>query len=1227
MRRWQDNNGAWWRVAAGGAGVAVALAAVLVWVSGQWREAPEAVVQIPAVKQDPAPAVDDSVAEQSAPAPAVGVPAPMPFAGGPSAESAPTPSAGDSAANTPTPPSAAPETVERMKQALQQIKSASMPPSEAAIDGKRERLLVTRRPGMAEMHGGPFSLLAAMQEVDISHLGALDITIVEVPVGWDLDHLRKIIAEDPSVESAERDHLVRVQGRVVPNDPDFGQQINLDHSSDVDVDAPEAWAYTTGSEEVVVAVIDTGIDYSHLDLLPNLWVNSSEIANNNIDDDGNGFIDDVHGVTTVRREKDRREGDPWDDNGHGTRVSSVIGARGGNGALLTGVNWNVRIMSIKALRFNGNGNISDIVRGTDYITSMSKNRNINIKVVNASYSAAPTRATACPTGNAEYRAITRLGEEGILFVAAAGNDGKNIDTSDRPDWPACFDHNHLISVAYHLEHTRRLSSLSNYGAISVDLAAPGRRIPSAGSSDTRAGHPPPSQRFPSSRKSGVEDIEAVYFHSATETDSWTWTMQEITWAPTTRQRLSGLYSWTDSPGGNYKSNRTIVLASPDINLSRPIGNDFPFFSAWINTALEFSGTGKNCKFCDSLHLEFCILDPMLICKTTEAWSDSTRGEEWTRGGWALASFAIPTWIYTHGPFFFRFVLRTDGSDNHDGVYIDDIRITRHATGADTWGRPSGTSFAAPHVAGAAALLWAHRPGLSVGEVRAALLDTVDKFPTDSIDRSRVASGGALNIANALFSVTEPGIRIHSSQTTVMEGANGYLDVSLTREPRGTPNRVVVRAAATTAGRITGISPGALTFTQENWHLPQRINFGTLAGVFHPDPVEPLQLSVDAPQSDPDYAAVSRSAAVQVDVERGIYIHASQTTVAEDTSGYLDVSLTRAPQGAGRSVLLQIVASDPQRIGVQRNGFLLFNNDDWHRPKRLPFDVRGDRILQPTTATEFLQISVRDTSDPAWAAVSRSIAVQLINDDLWAVSTTSLTVSEGSSASVDLVFHPLVFNPLPQDVSMTIAVGYGPGANPGDYAVPAVIRAAAGSTGTRFTIRIIDDEATETTESIILQITPSSPDVLGTQVERVFVTIPANDPAATLEVSPTLLAEGGSAVVTVRLDIPIARDVMFNINADPENPARYSLANPLTITRGTTHGSVVLSAPDNGVQEESQTVTLTFTQTSGSDVPVIRGNPSTVQLRIVDDLLLMRLRVFLEGAVSTDGRSTTAPDPP
>ncbi len=1261
-------------------GAAVALAAMLIWAPGSDRpdEAPAPVANAPDANPVPAP-----------------VPAARP------------------------PPPAAPETVERLKQALQKIKNASMPASDAAFNG-RERLLITHRPGAPETPGGPIALLAEMKEVEIARLESLDMSIVEVPVGWDLEHLRKIIGEDPSVTGTSRDEVVQAQGRVVPNDPDFGALRNLDHPGDVDVDAPEAWAYTTGSDQVVVAVLDTGIDYSHVELLPNLWVNSSETAGNGIDDDGNGYIDDIYGVNLTLGLAYPGAGDPWDDNGHGTWVASVIGARGNNNTLLTGVNWNVRIMSVKALRADGRGSLSDIARGIDYITNMSRVGNVNIKVVNASYGNIDT-LTVCSTaasGDPVYNAITRLGLENILFVTSAGNRGINIDAGETVA-PACYDHDHLITVT--AQHLDSRTLIYNYGTTSIDVVAPGTAIRAAGLRDTR-------RQFPQSRKVLIDSGTTVAFYDA-ETDTGSWT-PEAPWARTTEHSYSGLFSWTDSPGGAYTGHQNISLISPQIDLSgyEP-GVDHLFLSAWIMTDLEYKP--QSCNFCDILLLD--MLDPdVSAVKTREIWSGNS-------GGWRRAAVAIPAWGYTDD-FAFRFRLNTDPLDNRDGVYIDNVRISNHSSGADDSGVPFGTSFASPHVAGAAALLWAHRPDLAVSEVRAALLDTVDVFPDF---KDRVASGGALNIANALFSVTAPGIRIHSSQTTVIEGDSGHLDVSLTREPRGTPSNVVLRAATIAPGRIAGTNPATLTFTRENWHRPQRIDFRTLANIVQPNEVEILRLSVDAAQSDPAYAAVSQSVAVRVHVEPGIRIHASQTTVIEGGSGYLDVSLTREPRGTPSNVVLRAATIAPGRIAGTNPSTLTFTRENWHRPQRIDFrtlaniiqpneveilrlsvdaaqsdpayaavsqsvavrvhvepgirihssqttvieggngyldvsltraprgtppnvilqatttsasgrialfntprifrannwhqpqtitfTVENDDAVQPTTTTEILQLSVLAvSSDPAYAAVSQAVAVRLINDDLWdVVNDESLTVNEGSSATV-----ALAFNPLPKDVSMTVAIGYAPSpyANADDHQTPAEIYAPAGSTGTRFSVRITDDRANETTERIVLRITPSNPEVLGTQAMTVIVIIPANDPAtATLEVFPTLLAEGSSAVVSVRLDIPPARDVAFSINAEPEaaTPARYLLlpGPTIVISEETTQNSITLSARNNGVTEAGQTVTLRLSQNPGGLVTVIPGEPSVARVRIYDHLLFTRLRVFLEGAVTTDSRSAGPPVSP
>ena len=130
---------------------------------------------------------------------------------------------------------------------------------------------------------------------------------------------------------------------------------------DADIDAPEAWNVFTGSAATVVAVIDTGVDYTHPDLAANMWVNPGEIPGNGIDDDGNGFVDDVHGYDFVNN-----DGDPMDDHGHGTHVAGTIGAVGNNGMGVTGVNWHVRIMALKFLDARGTGTVANAIRALDY---------------------------------------------------------------------------------------------------------------------------------------------------------------------------------------------------------------------------------------------------------------------------------------------------------------------------------------------------------------------------------------------------------------------------------------------------------------------------------------------------------------------------------------------------------------------------------------------------------------------------------------------------------------------------------------------------------------------------------------------------------------------------------------------------------------------------------------------------------------------------------------------
>jgi Mg-chelatase subunit ChlD len=244
-----------------------------------------------------------------------------------------------------------------------------------------------------------------------------------------------------------------------PNDPDFGLLWGLNNTGqfggkeDADVDAPEAWERTVGSRDIIVAVLDSGVDTDHADLTDNMWVNTGEVPDNGIDDDGNGYIDDVHGYDFIWNDSV-----PEDNIGHGTHVAGTIGGVGNNNLGVAGVNWNVRIMALKI----GDYWISldAAIEALEYAVSMGA------KISNNSWG-------GYGYSQAMKDAIAAAGAGDHLFVAAAGN---NMSDNDQlPSYPASYELDNIVSVAAS-DDLDELGWFSNYGENSVDLAAPGVNI-------------------------------------------------------------------------------------------------------------------------------------------------------------------------------------------------------------------------------------------------------------------------------------------------------------------------------------------------------------------------------------------------------------------------------------------------------------------------------------------------------------------------------------------------------------------------------------------------------------------------------------------------------------------------------------------------------------------------------------------------------------------------------
>lgn len=248
---------------------------------------------------------------------------------------------------------------------------------------------------------------------------------------------------------------------VLPHDPQFNDQWALANSGQrggkqgADISATLAWATTTGSNKVVVAVLDSGVDYTHEDLVQNMWMRPAGLAPYH--DNDLGTIDDEYGYNAVDSASD-----PMDENGHGTHCAGIIGAEGENNVGIAGVNWNVQIMPLKFMNAGGFGTTKDAVEAINYVIDRKK-VGVNVRIISASWG-------STQRSRALEDVIRKAYENGILFVAAAGNATTNNDRN--PHYPSSYNVPNVVSVAA-LDRYDQLAKFSNYGVKSVAIAAPG----------------------------------------------------------------------------------------------------------------------------------------------------------------------------------------------------------------------------------------------------------------------------------------------------------------------------------------------------------------------------------------------------------------------------------------------------------------------------------------------------------------------------------------------------------------------------------------------------------------------------------------------------------------------------------------------------------------------------------------------------------------------------------
>ena len=478
-------------------------------------------------------------------------------------------------------------------------------------------------------------------------------------------HIGKALARlrrNTSVEYAEPNYIIRAL--VIPNDPQFAQLWGLNNTGqtggtpDVDIDAPEAWDIHTGSSNVVIAVIETGVAYSHPDLDDgterNIWTNDAELNGTpGIDDDGNGYVDDVRGWDFVGEDND-----PTDYHLHGTHVSGTIAAIGNNEEGVTGVNWYASIMPLRIFGVFGYG---DTAKALEAITYAADN---GAKVINASWGGGGF-------SQALYDAISYANDTGCLFVAAAGNggdDGIGDDNDQDPFYPASYDLPNIISVAA-VDHHDNLASFSNYGATSVDVGAPGVNIRS--SIIFRGMDPTINTLF-------TEDFESGL-------GNWTSWGNNNTWGITTATAKSPVSSLADSPSGNYLDdtdsyityNTSFNLVDKYVQMDIQLRCDLEPLTDFLYIGGDLGGGNG-------------FLPIYLL--TWGGWFSGSTGGSFNQYIINLSPLGDLSNAINLG-----FNLYSDPSNNDDGVYIDDITVTTQdwvITGYSYW-QFHGTSMAAP----------------------------------------------------------------------------------------------------------------------------------------------------------------------------------------------------------------------------------------------------------------------------------------------------------------------------------------------------------------------------------------------------------------------------------------------------------------------------------------------------------------------------------------------------
>lgn len=564
-------------------------------------------------------------------------------------------------------------------------------------------------------------------------------SLVKLPDNISVEQALVMFQNDPTVEYAEPDYYVYATS-TTPNDTSFsdlwahentGQNVNGTAGvSGVDIKSTQAWDIETGiSNDVVIAIVDSGVDYNHPDLAANIWNNPGETPGNGIDDDGNGYVDDIVGWDFVNERND-----PIDSNRHGTHVAGTIAAVGNNNLGVAGVTWKAKIMCLRALNANGVGLTSDLLEAVLYANANGAH------IMNNSWG-----------GYGGSQAVKDAFDASTtVAVCAAGNESNNNDAN--PAYPGTYGSDSIISVAA-TNQDDGLAWFSNYGANTVHVGAPGTNILST---------VPDRKVVFSENFDGGPGLPAGW--TAAHTLGLDWGVDNTLFR-------SGPNSLADSPGGDYALDTISWATSGAIDLTGETGAKLEFYlngavsaGTWFTVWVSKDGTNFGTQYVYISDLNFHDI----------IFTNRNTGGAWVKGAVDLTAFDGEPTVYIR---FQIFVQGAGRSTPAAGINVDDIQITTsdNTHDATDYEYLQGTSMASPQVAGLAALLKAYNSGLNNLQIKEAILNSVDQIPALA---GKTITGGRINAYKAL---TLP-VAVAGVNQTVAAGDNVALNAGLSFNP-------------------------------------------------------------------------------------------------------------------------------------------------------------------------------------------------------------------------------------------------------------------------------------------------------------------------------------------------------------------------------------------------------------------------------------------------------------